>query len=108
MTKTENRYAQIDKEVLPTTRVLEQWQDLLVGMPLIHVETDHKPLVPLLSTKLIELPVRILRFRMRLMRYNLAIKHVPSEELYTADAISRNPLKHTQVRRIYVSKENVT
>ena len=62
MTKTECRYAQIEKEALATTWALEHWADLLVGMT-FRVETDHKPLVPLLSTKLIdELPLRIQRF----------------------------------------------
>ena len=66
MTETECRYAQIDKEALATTWALEHWSDLLIGMKL-KVETDHKPLVPLLSTKLLhELTIRIQRFRMRL------------------------------------------
>ena len=43
------------------------------------METDHKPLIPLFSTKLIdELPVHIQRFRMRLMRFDFAIAHVPA------------------------------
>jgi hypothetical protein len=37
------------------------------------LETDHKPLVPLLSTKdLAELPARIQRFKMRLMRFDFS------------------------------------
>ena len=56
LTDTERRYAQIEREALAVTWSLEHWSDLLVGMHL-HVETDHKPLVPLFSSKLInELP----------------------------------------------------
>ena len=96
MTETEGRYAQIEKEALAITWALEHWQDLVVGMTNLSVETDHKPLVPLFSTKLIgELPIRIQRFRMRLLRYNFTIKHVPGKELYTADALSRSPLHNT-------------
>ena len=51
MTKTECCYAQIEKEALATTWALEHWSDLLIGLK-FHVETDHKPLVPLFSTKL--------------------------------------------------------
>ena len=81
-TKTECRYAQIEKEALATTWALEHWADLLVGMT-FRVETDHKPLVPLLSTKLIdELLLCIQRFRMRLINY---VIHVPGKFLYTAD-----------------------
>ena len=92
MTKTDRRYAQMEKEALATTWALEHWADLLVGMT-FRVETDHKPLVPLLSTKLIdELPLRIQRFRMRLLRYNFSMDHVPGKFLYTADALSRAPI----------------
>ena len=91
MTKTECRYAQIEKEALATTWALEHWSDLLIGMQ-FHVETDHKPLVPLFSTELIdELPIRIQRFRMRLMRFEFTICHVPGKLLTTADALSRAP-----------------
>ena len=92
MTKTECRYAQIEKEALATTWALEHWRDLLIGMK-FHVETDHKPLVPLFSTKLIdELPLRIQRFRLRLMRYDFTVSHVPGKNLMTADTLSRAPL----------------
>ena len=56
------------------------------------IETDHKPLVPLLSSKPLDnLPPRVLRFRLRMMRYNYSISHVPGKLLYTADALSRAP-----------------
>ena len=89
------RYAQIEKEALATTWALEHWADLLIGMH-FRVETDHLPLVPLLSTTLLDtLPMRIQRFRMRLMRYSFSILHVPGKYLYTADALSRTPLRGT-------------
>ena len=91
MTETERRYAQIDKEALAITWGLEHWAEFLIGMK-FNVETDHKPLIPLLSTKLIdELPVRTQRFRMRLMRFDFAIAHVPGKLTYTADSLSRSP-----------------
>ena len=92
LTPTEQRYAQIEKEALAVTWSLEHWYDLLVGMQ-FSVQTDHKPLVPLFSTKTIdELPLRVQRFKMRLMRYSFDISHVPGKELCTADALSRAPL----------------
>ena len=94
MTDTECRYAQIEKEALALTWALEHWRDYLLGMPKIKVETDHKPLVPLFNTKLIdELPLRIQRFRMRSMQFNITVEHVPGKSLYTADALSRGPQK---------------
>ena len=57
------------------------------------IETDHKPLVPLLGSKnLYDMPPRIQRFRLRLMRYSYTIVHVPGKDNVTADALSRAPL----------------
>ena len=93
MTYTEQRYAQIEKEALATTWALEHWVDLLIGMH-FRVETDHLPLVPLLSTKLLdELPIRMQRFCSRLMRYSFSTVQVPGNYLYPVDALSRAPLR---------------
>ena len=59
-TDTECRYAQIEKGALALTWALKHWRDCLIGRPKVKVETGHKPLVPLFTTKLIEeLPLRI-------------------------------------------------
>ena len=95
MTESETRYAQIEKEALASTWACEKFTPYIQGKTII-LETDHKPLVPLLSHKgLDSLPPRILRFRLRKMRYDYEIKHVPGKLLHTADALSRAPLKDT-------------
>ena len=39
------------------------------------MQTDHKPLVPLFTTKLIEeLPLRIQRFRIQMMQFNITVQ----------------------------------
>ena len=54
---------------------------------------DHKPLVPLLSSKALDsVPVRVQRFRLRLMRFNFSIVHVLGKELNTTDTLSRAPV----------------
>ena len=56
MTPTEQPYAHIEKEALAVTWACERFCHYLIRSKL-RIETDHKPLVPLLSTKLIdELP----------------------------------------------------
>ena len=50
MTETKMRYAQIEKEALATTWACECFSDHIIGET-TPIETDHKPLVPLLSTK---------------------------------------------------------
>ena len=74
MSPTELRYAQIEKEALSITWACDRFSEFLIGME-FEIQTDHKPLVPLLRTKqLDDLPPRILRFR---LRYQFSIYHVP-------------------------------
>ncbi len=95
MTDTERRYAQIEKEALATTWACERFSDYILGRH-CEIETDHKPLVPLLSSKnLDDLPPRILRFRLRLNRFQYSIQHVPGKYMYTADTLSRAPSVET-------------
>ena len=84
LTPTEQRYAQIEKEALAFTWACERFSDYLIGLK-FSIETDHKPLVP-------ELPVRVQRFRMRMMRFQFSIYHVPGKSLIVADTLSRAPL----------------
>ena len=91
LTPTEQRYAQIEKEALAVTWASERFRDYLIGLH-FEMQTDHKPLVSLLGSKNIdELPVRIQRFRMRLMRFDYTVVHVPGKDLNTADTLSRLP-----------------
>ena len=61
LTDIEQRYAQVEKETLAVTWTCEKFADYLVGLK-FHIETDHKPLISLLSVKhLDELPPRIQR-----------------------------------------------
>ena len=104
MTPTERRYAQIEKEALAFTWVCERLSDYLIGLR-FHIETDHKPLVPLFSTKdLEELPLRVQRLRLRMMRYSFSIIHVPGKQLVIADALSRAPLSEpTSTDSLYLT-----
>ena len=91
LTPTEQRYAQIEKEALALTWACERFAEYLLGKP-FHLHTDHKPLVPILSSKSLDtLPARVQRFCMRLMRYQFSISHVPGKDLHIADTLSRAP-----------------
>ena len=93
LTETESRYAQIEKEALSITWGCEKFSDYILGKNIL-IETDHKPLVPLLSSKHLDsLPPRVLRFRLRLMRFSFSIIHVPGKFMYTSDALSRAPVE---------------
>ena len=93
LNEAETRYAQIEKEALALTWALEKFSEYVLGKCVI-LETDHKPLVPILGRKSLDmLPPRVLRFRLRLMRFHYSIQHVPGKTLYTADTLSRAPIK---------------
>ena len=99
LTETEQRYAQIENEALAVTWACEKFQEYLLGTS-FKVETDHKPLVTLLSSKALDVvPVRVQRFRLRLMRFSFTIVHVPGKELNTADTLSRSPVSEGEDSR---------
>ena len=96
MSDTESRYALVEKEALATTWACEKFSSYILGK-MFTIETDHKPLVPLLGTKNLDsLPPRVLRFRLRLSRFEYQIRHVPGKYLYTADTLSRAPIQCTE------------
>ena len=99
MSAAERHYAQIEKEALAATWACEKFRTYLLGLDFT-IETDHKPLVPLLTTKCLSaLPPRIIRFRLRLSHFSYTVIHVPGKFLYTADALSRSmsPTAATEV-----------
>ena len=90
--ETEKCYSQIEKEALALVWACEKFADYVIGKH-IQIETDHKPLVPLLGkTQLDSLPPRVLRFRLRLTRFDYSIAYVPGMYLNTADTLSRAPI----------------
>jgi len=81
---------------LAVTWACEKFTDYVLGRK-FQIETDHKPLVPLLNTKQLDsMPPRILRFRLRLARYDYTVCHVPGRHLYTADTLSRAPVAESE------------
>ena len=73
MSTTEMHSAQIEKEALATW-ACERFSIYILGKR-FSIETEHKPLVSLLGTKNIDsLPPTILRFRLRLVRFDYTIE----------------------------------
>ena len=92
MSDAERRYAQIEKEALAITWACQKFTNYVLGSKFL-IESDHKPLIPLLGSKrLDDLPPRIVRFRLRLAKFDYLIEHVPGKLMY---ACSRHPLQGT-------------
>ena len=83
LTPVECRYAQIEKEAFSLTWACERFRDYIVGKSII-AETDHKPLVPLFTTRTLdEVPPRVQRLRMRLMCFHFKeVNHAPGKDVH--------------------------
>lgn len=86
LTPTETRYAQIEKEALAVTWACERLFAYLLGLQFT-VHTDHKPLISMGNISIDDLPPRVLRFRLRMLRFKYNIMHVLGKQLVTADAL---------------------
>ena len=97
LTKSEIKYAQIEKERLASTWACKKFDRYLIGLNTFSIVTDHKLLVPLINTKdLSETPLRCQRVLMRLMRFNVKARYVPGKDMLVADTLSRSPVSTTE------------
>ena len=92
MSSCEQSYAQIEKECLAITHACEKFNRYIHGLTGLTILTDHKPLVPLLNTKDVDLAlIRCQRMLLRLLRYNYTAEHCPGVQMVISDLLSRQP-----------------
>ena len=89
LTKTEQGYAQTEKECLTIVFVCELFDQYLHGRDLIMVQTDHKLLVLIFKKSIHNAPKRLQRMLMRLQKYNLKIEYLLRPQMFIADVLSR-------------------
>ena len=91
LTKTEARYAQIEKECLAIVFACTRFHHYTYGQNFT-CESDHKPLENLFKKNISEVPARIQRMMLYLQKYpDMKVKYMPGTSLKIADALSRNP-----------------
>jgi len=93
MTKTEERYAQIEKEMLAILHCCIKLDQFIYGRNMITIETDHKPLVSIFKKPISDSPKRLQRMLLHLQKYSLQVTYKKGTELYIADTLSRAYLK---------------
>lgn len=88
LTETEQRYAQIEKEMLAIVFGAERFHQYIYGKE-VDVQSDHKPLEAIVKKPLSSAPARIQRLLMRLQKYQVNVQYKPGKEMHIADALSR-------------------
>lgn len=88
LTSVQKHYAQIEKELLAICFGCERFREYLYGRQFI-VETDHKPLLPIIKKPLNDCPLRLQRLLLLLQYYEFTLNFKKGKELYIADALSR-------------------
>jgi hypothetical protein len=91
LTPTEQRYAQIEKEMLAVVFGCTKFHKLIYGKNDVTIESDHKPLETLLRKPMSAAPMRIQRMRLKLQPYSFTLIHVSGKSIGLADCLSRLP-----------------
>ena len=89
LTDTETRYTQIEKELLAIVYACTHFESYVYGRDVVQVETDHQPLVSIVTKHLNSAPSRLQRMLLRLQKYNLNVKYKKGKEIFLADTLSR-------------------
>ncbi|GFS44035.1 retrovirus-related Pol polyprotein from transposon 17.6 [Nephila pilipes] len=88
LTQTQQRYAQIEKELMTVIYGLEHFNYYTYGR-IVTVQTDHKPILGLSKKPYDTISPRLQRMLLRLNKYNIQLEYVPGKNLVIADALSR-------------------
>ena len=90
LSETEQRYANIERELLAVVFACERFRTYLLGREFI-IESDHKPLEMIALKNLMAAPPRLQRMLLRLQPFDCTIKYRPGKEMLLVDALSRLP-----------------
>ncbi|GFY54223.1 retrovirus-related Pol polyprotein from transposon 17.6 [Trichonephila inaurata madagascariensis] len=88
LTQTQQRYAQIEKELLTVIYGLQHFNYYTYGR-IVTAQTDHKPILGLSKKPYDTIYPRLQRMLLRLNKYNIQLEYVPGKNLVIADALSR-------------------
>ena len=84
---TESNYSNIECELLGLLFAITHFKHFSYGR-LIHIITDHKPLVSLFRKSLVDSSPRLTRMLIQLLDYTLDVRYQPGAQMHLSDAIS--------------------
>ena len=88
LTETEQRYSNIERELLGVVFALERFHHYVYGYTAT-VQTDHKPLVSVWKKSIVCNSPRLQRLLLRLSQYDVNIEYLKGKDNVVADALSR-------------------
>ena len=88
LSSTKSNYSNIERELLGLLFAITHFKHFTNGT-LVHVITDHKPLVSLFRKSLVDLLPRLIRMLIQLLDYTLDVRYQPGAQMHLSDAISR-------------------
>ena len=89
MTRTEQNYAQIEKEMLAIVHACTKFEQFIYCHPNVTVESDHKPLEMICKKPMNSAPKRLQRMLLYLQKYKFKVVYKKGAHLYIADTLSR-------------------
>lgn len=84
----EQNYAQIEKELLAIVFALRKFHQYVYGVP-VKVQSDHKPLEPILTKPIGKAPARLQRMLLQIQKYDIQVRYTPGKDMLIADTLSR-------------------
>ena len=93
LSDAEDRYTQIEKEMLAVSYGLEKFHHYTFGRE-VEVVTDHKALIAIAAKPLSRAPRRLQNLLLRAQKYDFKFTWKPSNQIPLADALSRAPIDH--------------
>ena len=91
LTPTEQKYAQIELEMLAIVFGCQRFHSLIFGKHDVTVESDHKPLENLHKKPLHSAPLKIQRIMLKLQPYTYTVRYERGTNIGFSDCLSRLP-----------------
>ena len=91
---SEMNYVPLEGELLGVVWSMKKARMFLLGCPNFVVQTDHKPLVPILGDKALDSidNPRVVRLKEKTLPYSFQVQHLEGTNMFAADTFSRYPV----------------